>query len=82
MYYSGGQDCLEKKRVIQRQKERKKKEKVKERRERTKGIMKHPNPREIPSTITICFILNRVRPNCHKEEEEARRKKVEASFGK
>ena len=40
-----GQDCLEKKRVIQRQKERKKKEKVKERRERTKGIMKHPNPR-------------------------------------
>ena len=48
-----GQDCLEKKRVIQRQKERKKKERVKERRERTKGIMKRSNPREIPSTITI-----------------------------
>ena len=29
--------------------ERKKKERVKERRERTKGIMRRSNPREIPS---------------------------------
>ena len=34
-------------------KERKKKERVKERRERTKGIMKRSNPREIPSTFTF-----------------------------
>ena len=33
--------------------ERKKKERVKERRERTKGIMKRSNPREIPSTFTF-----------------------------
>ena len=49
MYYSGGKIVQKKKRVIQRQKERKKKERVKERRERTKGIMRRSNPREIPS---------------------------------
>ena len=59
-----------KKRVIQRQKERKKKERVKERRERTKGIMKRSNPREIPSTFTFLSHIKQRWTQFYKEEEE------------